>query len=433
MNILRLLVVLSLTISAFATQSQKFTCNQQLMESYDLDGQSEPVKDQNLMCPEVTHNCCSYATQINIFKKWIVSGEEKTINSIYEQFAEIFDTVFEDFAQIEQLAKLVEEETEGIQNSNCHKIASTITRYKVSSLKNQIHDIVHKAREFLKTSREGFYCTLCEAKNHQYFNLTTFEYTMDFNFCSKMVENTLNYYLFKYKFFVKISRLYSEFLTKCDLSGKYFSRNFLKNDVKFFKRDEIVGEIESCKRGYDSPGSMGQCEEFCSRFNPVKFDTYLEGELDKLFILHGFFQKRIQWLKDRHLRQVALEKESAQKIHRRILEEHSVKEALNYEEPNEITKFNKEFRTTLVRPIPYHFQDDLSIKYQVHFDESVIKASQEVVYNLVEFEGAIAALGIDFYQDGQLSSIDRPTAERVFELLNPDLKEGQDLESYLKK
>jgi hypothetical protein len=406
-------------------------CNQQLMESFELDGQRATVRDENLICPDVTDNCCTYATQVNIFKKWIVAGERERIKDIYQEFADIFDKIFEDFTQVEHLAKEVEEETEGIVGSNCNKIASAIAKYKVSNLRNNIRDVIGRAQKFLLTSREGFYCSLCDATNHRFFNLTRQEYHLSFGFCSKMVENTLNYYLFKYKFFVKVSRLYSEFLMKCDLHGKYHRNNFLKNDVKFFKRDQIVGEIESCKRGFNKPGSMLACQDFCSRFNPVKFDEYLEGELDKLFMLHGFFEKRMHWLKERKTRQVAAENEGKTKLNRRVLQENGAKAKAT--EANEITNFNKEFRTSLVRPIPYSFKDDLSLSHSLHYEESIIKPSQEVVFNLLEFEGEVKQLGIDFFHEGSSSFIDRNTAERVFELLNPDLKEGKDLEGYLHK
>lgn len=422
-------IVMSVVVSGVASPR----CNQQLMESFDLDGQRETVKEENLICPEVTSNCCGYATQVDIFKKWIVAGEREHVNTIYDEFADIFDKIFEDFTQIEHMAKEVEEETEGIVGSNCQKVAMAIGKYKVSGLRNTMRDVINRAHKFLMTAREGFYCSLCDANNHPFFNITRLEYKLSYGFCGKMVENTLNYYLFKYKFFVKVSRLYSEFLTKCDLRGKYHRNNFLKNDVKFFKKDKIVGEIESCKRGFNKPGSMLACQDFCSRFNPVKFDEYLEGELDKLFSLHGFFEKRMHWLKDKKARQLAIEAEGKTKLGRRVrvLEEKSGK--AKTDEANEITNFNKEFRTSLVRPIPYSYRDDLSIKYSIHYDEAIIKPSQEVVYNLVEFEAEVEQFGIDFFQEGYSSSIDRNTAERVFELLNPDLKEGKDLEGYLHK
>lgn len=423
-------IVLFVLAAGMGAASDPVTpCNQQLMESYDLNGQPDTVEDENLLCPSATSNCCTYATQVDIFKKWVVAGEREHIKEIYDEFSDIFDQIFQDFTEIEHMAKEVQEETEGITGSNCNKIAATIERYKVSTLRNNVRDIILKANKFLMTAREGFYCTICDANSHPFFNLTRQEFTVSFGFCAKMVENTLNYYLFKYKFFVKVARLYSEFLMKCDLQGKYHRNNFLKNDVKFFKRDEIVGEIESCKRGYDNPGSMMACQDFCSRFNPIKFDEYLEGELDKLFSLHGFFQKRMHWLKERRARQLAQENEGKSKYSRRVLEEHNVQ--ARADETNEITNFNKEFRTSLVRPIPYSFDDDLSIKYSLHYEESIMKPSQEVIYNLLEFDTLVDQLGIDFFQEGSTTFIDRSTAERVFELLNPDLTEGQDLDGYL--
>ena len=405
-------------------------CDQQLMESYELDGQPNIVKDLNLLCPSIEANCCSYATQINIFKKWVVAEEEIAITNFYSDFAKIFDEIFQDLTDVEQITKEVEEITQDIPNSNCNKMAKTINKFKISLFRNIVKDVIAKAQNFLLLSRRGFYCSLCDADEHLFYNLGKQKYTMSHTFCAKMVESTLGYYLFKYKFFVKISRLYSEFLVKCDFKGVYHKNNFLKNDVKFYKKDEIVGDIETCKKGFNKEGSISNCEDFCSRFNPVKYDQYLEGELDKLHQLHGYFRKQMKRLKDKHTHQLSNEAEDHSRVVRRILEESLTGIT---EESNEVTKFNKEFKTALVRPIPYHFLDDLSIRMNVNFEEPVIKQSSEVVFNLVDFEGILAPKGINFFENGESASIDKMTAERVFELLNPDLRKAGDLDQYLKK
>lgn len=402
-----------------------FLCNQQLMESYDLDGQEETISDKNMMCPNVQHNCCSYSTQINIYKKWVIAEEGSKIQRFYADYSNIFDKLFDTFAKIEQMAKEVQEETASIPGSNCNKIAKVIEKFKVAPLRNMVGEVVRKALKFLYDSRQGFYCVLCNAEDHQFFHLEQEYFAISYKFCSKMVQETLSYYLFKYKFFVKISRLYSEFILKCDLSGVFHKNNFLKNDIKFFKKDKIVGEIESCKKGFNKQGSMISCMGFCERFNPVKYDEYLEGELDKLFTLSGFLERQIERLKQRKLHKVEHEKENQSKVTRRILEEHGVG---SNDDGNEISKFNKEFKTALVRPIPYHFKDDLTIRYNVNFDENILKPSPEVIYNLVEFEPYLEEEGIDFFDAGEGASINHTAAERIFELLNPDQKESSGLD-----
>ena len=69
---------------------------------------------------------------------------------------------------------------------------------------------------------------------------------MTHSFCKSMVENTLNFYIFKYVDFMKISRLYSTLLTKCDMRGKFLPYKFVKHNSKFFRVSEIEKLVRNC-------------------------------------------------------------------------------------------------------------------------------------------------------------------------------------------
>lgn len=98
-----------------------------------------------------------------------------------------------------------------------------------------------------------------------------------------MVTKTMNYYLFRYEHFMKISRLYSTLLTNCDMRGKYYPNNFIPHNIKFFRKKEALMDINNCKASLTTPEALKYCQNFCSYFNPVVYNKYLEGGLDKLF------------------------------------------------------------------------------------------------------------------------------------------------------
>lgn len=63
-------------------------CNKTLMDSYDIEGVWDPVKDRNLICPMANkHNCCNYHGQLDIYKKWIMQGEGRKIRELYKTYA----------------------------------------------------------------------------------------------------------------------------------------------------------------------------------------------------------------------------------------------------------------------------------------------------------------------------------------------------------
>ena len=42
-------------------------------------------------------------------------------------------------------------------------------------------------------------------------------------------------------------------------------------------------DINNCKASLTTPEALKYCQNFCSYFNPVVYNKYLEGGLDKLF------------------------------------------------------------------------------------------------------------------------------------------------------
>jgi len=63
-------------------------CNKTLMDSYDIEGSWDKVKDRNLICPMANkHNCCSYHAQLDIYKKWIMQGEGRKVRELYKTYA----------------------------------------------------------------------------------------------------------------------------------------------------------------------------------------------------------------------------------------------------------------------------------------------------------------------------------------------------------
>ncbi len=82
---------------------------------------------------------------------------------------------------------------------------------------------------------------------------------------------------------MKISRLYSKLLTKCDLRGKYYPNRYVRHDIKFFRQPEILMDIKNCEASINSPRSLEFCSGYCSQFNIVKYNKYFEGDLAKLY------------------------------------------------------------------------------------------------------------------------------------------------------
>lgn len=378
--------------------------------------------------------------------------------------------VFDRFAQIEDMTPTVAHHTQFLQYSNCKKFQQAIDLIKASEMKDDV--IVHakKAFKFLYRARKGFYCSLCNQKNHKYFIFDKKEIASSHGFCANMVEQTLNYFTFKFIHFVKISRLYSEFLVKCSLKGKYYPNRPLRIGIKFYKRDKIIGEVISCKKMIKRKEAYNFCGPFCENFHPVKYNKYLEGQIDKMFSLsksmehliekaHKDYEKAnkkdVMDIKRRMLGQVRPEAGliKAKEIKKlgftphqtnilgegRILYEtppmpkpkfkkpvkHMDQEDLKKE--NEITSFNREFKMALIRPITYRFDEDLSIKHSVSFTDSIMKHGVETTYDLTDWKMKNFPTGIDWYSEGKTARVSLGSAKSVFKKINPNDTETREI------
>ena len=94
--------VMLLLISSILTASKKkesqpdpARCNKTLMDSYDIEGSWDIVKDRNLICPMANKkNCCNYHAQLDIYKKWVMQGEGRKVRELYKTYAEAIGNTF---------------------------------------------------------------------------------------------------------------------------------------------------------------------------------------------------------------------------------------------------------------------------------------------------------------------------------------------------
>ena len=122
-------------------------------------------------------------------------------------------------------------------------MSEVLLDFRASQFRKKVDDSVKKSFKFLYESRRGFLCSLCDASAQRFYDTNLKEIIISRSFCKGMVENTLNYYLFAYTQFMKISRLYTNMLVKCNMKGRYYPNKFVKHDAKFYRHEEIVMEL----------------------------------------------------------------------------------------------------------------------------------------------------------------------------------------------
>ena len=370
--------------------------------------------------------------------------------------------VFDQMKAVEGAAVMVQANVDEGAVSNCLMLADKIMEHKISSHRNKVIEHAQKAFKFLYTSRRGFYCSLCNQKYHEFFDIYSSSIISSNQFCQSMVENTFNFYLFKFDFFVKYSRLYAMFLTTCDLKGRY-SKKFIPYLSKFYHDKEVMDGIHSCQEKIGDPHGFRYCQKFCSNFNPARYTEALEGDIDKLkgfaaYLGNTMEQKNIQYeresakdvlnMKGRLLEALINRKIEIDEIKERRLAEaggEPKKEEPKKEEPKKpegdaakegdkgaenqqamqavlepkstVNQLNATLRTGILNPIMYNFSDDMTIEHSTMTHTSVFNQGFYHTYRIHKYNNYFDAEGINWFGMGKNAQIDklgiRPVLEKV--------------------
>lgn len=418
--------------------SETSNCNQNLMESFDLDGQPKTTPDVNYLCPGINSNCCSYQTQLSIYKKYDIKDERGKIKHVYDNLSTALSQVYKAFTLVEHKSAEMLPYTTDMKFSNCARLAEKIQEVNIASFGNEIVGRFNQAAGFLKTARNGFYCSICDAKTHKFYDILKQKFQTSAKFCAQLTGAVMNYYLFRYKFFPRISRLLTQWAVSCDMRGNFDPTAKIKAGSKFYSNTPFAGVVERCARNYNKPGAILGCQKLCQRFNPIKLDRYFEGEVDKMQSLAKFIHLKVDYMMRKLNRKKKKNRSDSEEViprslrglnDRRILEEDEADDKtqkgfnktvhLN-EDLNEVSVFNRQFKTALIPPIEYDFKTDFKIKANRGFYDPLIDMGPEVIYNLPHYQNQVNITGIDFSMFGRKEKIALDNAMVVFSSLNPD-------------
>jgi hypothetical protein len=367
--------------------------------------------------------------------------------------------MFDQMKAVEEAAVIVQANVDGETISNCKMLADTIMDHKLSAKRNKILEHAQKAFKFLYTSRRGFYCSLCNQKYHPYIDIYSSSIISSNQFCQSMVENTFNFYLFKYDFFVKYSRLYAMFMTTCDFKGRYTKTKFVPYQSKFFHDPKVIDGIHKCQKNIGDPHGFRYCQDYCSNFNPARYSEALEGDIDRIKGFAVYLENLME------TKQIQYERESAKDVlnmkgrllealinrkiemdtikNRQLSAEGDAKkpdEPKKDEEPkkdgeankpgddqaavqavlepmNTINRFNVNYRAAILNPIMYNFSDDMSIEHSTIVHKSIFNQGFYKTYRMHKYKNYFDSEGINWYGMGKNAQIDRFGAKAVLEMV----------------
>lgn len=378
------------------------------------------------------------------------------MNLIQRKYTKSLTELFTELKSIESAAVIVQANTEAGDGLNCRKLADAITTFKASMMKDKVLELAKKAFKFLYISRRGFYCALCNHRNHEFVDIYSSSFVSSNEFCKNTVENTLSFYIFKFKYFISIARAYAVFMVTCNFKGKFDTNQYVSYQAKFFRENKIVNDIETCQKNLGSHHAFAFCENYCSHFNPAKYSNLFEGDIDKikgfsLFLKNTKERKQIEYeresakdvlkMKGRLLeaiigRKLEMDKEKKPEGEEKKKEEGEKKkegEKGGDEAPKEdqggaeggapgevrgaIDSINNKLTTALIKPVTYDFESDMTIEHSIDFEKSIFHQGFYKTFRIHKYCNHFDSCGIDWYGEGKAATINKEGVMKILELL----------------
>lgn len=180
------------------------SCNRQMLQNYGFEGLSDPLsyaslKMNNNYCPDVKHSCCTESD----FEKSNVLWSDKVVE-IKKYLTKIF-RIFQKIAMVQSslidLYNRVPEEQK--TKPFCQDVDASFFNSPVSF--ERIYFFLGNALDAFGFLQKGFYCTICDAKNHQFLfrerNFSTKTVLVTKNFCSNLIFFFKEYIVYRKFFF----------------------------------------------------------------------------------------------------------------------------------------------------------------------------------------------------------------------------------------
>lgn len=258
--------------------SDKFPCNQKLLDGFGLNGFPYATVNQHKYCPSIVRNCCNLIDQDLTMNFW-KSRDQNNIDRYYRAQKLMVSYLLGYAQEGETLAKAFKD-TSGV----CGEAAKDFLKLDTSRLLiEKMLDEFNKAVKTMATLRTGFYCHVCDYNVQSFLqpnsqDMSGGSFQMSASSCQALVSGTI--------------------------SASYYSVTYLKRYLesmgtligcKAEEKDKLVFEVtqedsNSANKCFNSKDnfSLDACDSFCGAFRLARPTPLLDGYVEQLF---KFFQR----------------------------------------------------------------------------------------------------------------------------------------------
>ena len=273
-NILLFFLALKHILSSIV-DSENYICKTQLLQFYGLAGVSNPLhygrlrEDMNNdFCPGIEYSCCTREDFQLTIDMW-----NKNSDNIKRYVTKLFKVIQKTSILQGSLVNLAGKFKHN-KSRYCRDVDFT---YFNSAIKyDEVYFYIQNALEAFAFLQKGFYCTICDAKNHQYlgidYGFTRRVAVVNEKFCNDLIFFFREFIMFKVFFIDPLVKNAND-LFNCQAGFDKYHFNFHYNTTYY--------NLESCTEKGEN------CEYLCKEF---KFGSTSELFIGSLKDYYDFFK-----------------------------------------------------------------------------------------------------------------------------------------------
>lgn len=287
MKVSKFLSTIALLCLLFST-AKSGECIQEILNTFGMKGRAKSKFTMMEMCPLIKETCCIKEDQLQMFGNWDAGKEGERIKKQFQGTFLIYEALFKQLKIVHGFARQVEEKLMAKKISNCKFLANRIKSFRAPLIYKKLKKHFVKMEKFMMDSYKGFYCSLCDYKNHKYIQVKGSRFIYSEGFCRDMTEATLIPLLYFHSHVNKLLNLVTRFMTSCDFKGEFKLDIPIKKEHQFKTDPKIFKELDECKTFRNKKRWFVYCGDICNKFNVMKFEPFFEPNKLKIaeYVVH---------------------------------------------------------------------------------------------------------------------------------------------------
>lgn len=257
-------------------------CEHVLLKSYLLHGRRKSKTDPMYLCPTIKNNCCTKMDQQRIYhiaKEFLPQRLLEYQSKIRMALAKLREL----HIKINQTKPVFTGKP--ARRLYCNAQASQLFNFPFFKMYNEIMEYLDIIRDELSEYYNTFFCQLCDANNHKWFNLKSKQLQMDSAFCKEMIDN--------HQEAIKIFNVdlinYLQALQNV-VDCTHYVRSY---KLEFFDRSKakMSRAVTKCISNLGSKDFLKSCKPVCESIKISKVIETIEGDFEFVIDAVNLFEK----------------------------------------------------------------------------------------------------------------------------------------------